>query len=55
MKECQNCGSRVTLQFARVYGNNDDDVFACMKCVEPGEGGRSILRNGGAAIPNATG
>lgn len=29
---CQNCGTRVTLQFARVFGDNDDIVHACTNC-----------------------
>lgn len=50
MTECKNCGSQLTNQFARVYGNEHGEVFRCIHCVDPNEGGRSILRHGGAAI-----
>jgi len=50
MTECKNCGSQLTNQFARVYGNEYGEVFRCIHCVDPDEGGRSILRHGGAAI-----
>lgn len=30
--QCRNCGSFVTPQFARVYGNNDDEVHGCLRC-----------------------
>ncbi|MFC7212978.1 hypothetical protein ACFQMM_06620 [Saliphagus sp. GCM10025308] len=30
--ECLNCGNRVTRQFARVFGDNRDDVHACPDC-----------------------
>lgn len=29
---CQNCGSFVTVDFARVFGNNDDEVNGCPEC-----------------------
>lgn len=29
---CQNCGSYVTSAFARVFGNNQDHVYACLEC-----------------------
>lgn len=29
---CQNCGSYVTDAFARVFGDNKDDVYACLEC-----------------------
>ncbi|MFC6731740.1 MULTISPECIES: hypothetical protein [unclassified Haladaptatus] len=30
---CQNCGQAVTPQFRRVFGDNDDRVWACLDCV----------------------
>jgi hypothetical protein len=30
--ECNNCGSFVTPQFARVFGDNDDEVYGCLNC-----------------------
>lgn len=29
---CRQCDSQVSRQFARVFGNNDDVVFACPNC-----------------------
>ena len=48
-KECLGCGSTVSDQFARVYGDNEDNVHRCMECVDPEDGGRSLLRHGGGA------
>lgn len=50
MTKCKNCESQLTNRFARVYGNEYGEVFRCIHCVDPDEGGRSILRHGGAAI-----
>ncbi len=30
--QCLNCGNQVTRQFARVFGDNRDDVHACPDC-----------------------
>lgn len=32
MPECQNCGSFVTSDFVRVFGNNESEVFGCIAC-----------------------
>lgn len=32
MQQCHNCGEHVSEQFARVFGDNDDEVFACTDC-----------------------
>ena len=32
MPRCVSCGSRVTRQFARVFGDNGDVVHACPEC-----------------------
>lgn len=32
-RRCRNCGSFVTPDFARVFGNNDDEVFGCLECM----------------------
>ena len=29
---CRNCNAYVSQQFARVFGNNDDRVQACIQC-----------------------
>lgn len=31
-RRCQNCDTRVTRQFARVFGDNRDVVHACLEC-----------------------
>ncbi|MFP8956754.1 hypothetical protein ACLI4Y_08500 [Natrialbaceae archaeon A-CW3] len=30
--QCRNCGTQVTRQFARVFGDNRDTVHACPDC-----------------------
>ena len=30
---CRNCGSFVTRDFARVFGNNHNEVFGCLDCM----------------------
>lgn len=50
MSECKGCGSSVSATFARVYGDNNDEVQRCINCVDQDEGGRRILRCGGGAI-----
>lgn len=32
MQQCNNCGGHVSDRFARVFGDNDDEVFACYDC-----------------------
>lgn len=29
---CGRCGEFITPQFARVFGNNDDEVYGCLSC-----------------------
>jgi hypothetical protein len=31
-RRCQGCGSYVTERFTRVFGDNEDDVYACLEC-----------------------
>ncbi|GGM50210.1 hypothetical protein [Haloarcula argentinensis] len=33
---CQNCGARVDAQYARVFGNDDNEVHACRNCSTQG-------------------
>lgn len=40
---CQNCGSFVTRDFARVFGNNRNEVFGCLDCMTATE-----VKKGGA-------
>jgi hypothetical protein len=42
MQQCQNCGSFVSAHFARVFGDNDDQVWACLDCTT----GTDILSGG---------
>lgn len=35
--ECRNCGTRVTEDFARVFGDNDGRVFHCHECTGSGK------------------
>jgi hypothetical protein len=46
MPECQNCGSYVTESFARVFGNNECEVFGCPRCLP-----FTSLMDGAAADP----
>lgn len=50
MTECKNCGEKVTATFARVYGDNDNNVYRCVHCVKAGDSGRQVLHCGGAAF-----
>lgn len=43
MPECNNCGEFVSLDFARVFGNNYNEVKACLDCST-----RNVLQAGGA-------
>ncbi|MGB9934129.1 DUF7563 family protein [Haloarcula amylolytica] len=33
---CLNCGEPVNAQYARVFGNDDDEVHACRNCATQG-------------------
>ncbi|MFC7045145.1 hypothetical protein ACFQH6_06695 [Halobacteriaceae archaeon GCM10025711] len=47
MASCNNCGGFVTPDFARVFGSNDDEVYACPDCAPLTE----IASDGAAARP----
>lgn len=32
MEECQECGSKVTDDFARILSNGDGEILACQNC-----------------------
>lgn len=32
MTRCRNCGAHVTERFARVFGNNGNQVHGCLDC-----------------------
>lgn len=50
-RNCRNCGGHVTPRFARVMGDNEDQVFACPDC----QGFRELSEGAGAAqYSNAT-
>ena len=40
---CRSCGSFVTRDFARVFGNNHNEVFGCLECMTATE-----VKKGGA-------
>jgi hypothetical protein len=42
-RRCRNCGSFITPDFARVFGNNDDEVFGCFSCLSA-----TAVKNGAA-------
>jgi protein-arginine kinase activator protein McsA len=49
LARCQGCGALVTTRFARVFGNNEDELYACHQCatlreLSRGEGGEAIAR-----------
>jgi len=44
MTRCQNCGAKVSGLFARVYGDNEDRVFACLEC----HSGNDLVSGAGA-------
>ena len=37
MPVCRNCGEHVTVQFARVFGDNSDTVEKCIACAPNAE------------------
>jgi len=41
MPRCTNCRSHVTVQFARVFGDNEDVVHECIDCVPNGRLGEA--------------
>lgn len=53
MAECQNCGGFVTDDYARVFGDNQNDVHDCRQCptereirdAEDEEGDQVLLRD----------
>lgn len=45
MPECDNCGAFVTTDFARVFGDNENDVSGCVACMSFRE-----LQEGGATV-----
>ena len=42
-RRCRNCGSFITPEFGRVFGNNDDEVFGCFHCLSA-----TAVKNGAA-------
>ena len=45
MQTCANCDQYVTPTFARVFGDNDDVVYACPSCASM----RAIMEAGAAS------
>jgi hypothetical protein len=44
---CQSCGSFVTKDFAKVFGNNHNEVFGCLECMTATD-----VKKGGARAEN---
>lgn len=44
---CRNCGTQVTRQFARVFGDNDDIPHGCPACTTYREMNTSASNAGG--------
>jgi hypothetical protein len=42
-----NCGSKVTQRFARVFGDNEDEIHGCPECR-----GLNELCEGAGALPS---
>lgn len=34
MAHCHNCDGHVSKQFTRVFGDNEDTVYGCRRCVD---------------------
>jgi len=45
--QCRHCGTHVSDDFRRVYGDNSDVVYSCNSCVS-----KTILNSGGGADPD---
>ncbi len=45
-RECQRCGSRVSERFARVFGDNDDEVHGCLECMSAADVKRGGTKEG---------
>lgn len=37
MPTCNHCGAFVTRDFRRVFGSNDNEVYACLNCATMAE------------------
>lgn len=46
METCTNCGSAVSKEFTKVFGDNDDVVHICLNCTNYGD-----ISSGKSAIP----
>jgi hypothetical protein len=41
---CNVCGSTVSHRFAKIFGDNDDEIYGCLECST-----KRVLHSGGAA------
>ena len=48
VKNCLGCGAEVNERFARVCGNNDDEVYRCISCMDDSQESRTALIAAGA-------
>jgi hypothetical protein len=37
MRECRYCGAHVTQRFARVFGDNENEIHGCPNCLDVNE------------------
>lgn len=44
---CRNCGSRVSYDFRRVFGDDDNIAHACRTCTAV-----NVIREGAASVPH---
>lgn len=44
---CLGCDTHVSAEFARVFGNNEDTIYACLNCTT-----LAALRDGQAGEPH---
>jgi hypothetical protein len=43
MLECVECGGWVSVKFARIFGDRNDEVEGCLECAEREEVRRAVL------------
>ena len=51
-QECQRCGTRVSEDFRRVFGDADSRVYCCKQCLTGHVSWRSLVEQGAAADPD---
>jgi len=49
-EKCENCGSIVTNQFAKVFGDQNDTIHHCPDCLKDMGINRQMMQNGAGAV-----